>query len=71
MTKPDASQTDDLTALFNRKSFLVELSATLTKAKLSNHEVPFSVALIDIDHFKDINDNRFYFHLLFLQQEQT
>jgi diguanylate cyclase (GGDEF)-like protein len=56
MTKPDASQTDELTALFNRKSFLAELSATLTQAKLSNHEVPFSVALIDIDHFFNFND---------------
>jgi len=56
MTKPETSQADDLTGLFNRKSFLAELSAALSNAKLSTHEVPFSVALIDIDRFYDINE---------------
>ena len=51
MIKPETSQADDLTGLFNRKAFLSELSTALFQAKRSNHEVPFSVALIDIDHF--------------------
>jgi diguanylate cyclase (GGDEF)-like protein len=54
--KIDKSKTDDLTGLFTRKAFLEELIAALSHAKLSNHEVPFSVALIDIDHFYDLNE---------------
>ena len=56
MTKPQATQADDLTGLFNRKSFLAELSAALSQSKLSTHEVPFSVALIDIDQFYSLNE---------------
>ena len=56
MTKPQTSQADELTSLFNRKAFLAELSGVLSQAKLSTHEVPFSVALIDIDRFYDINE---------------
>lgn len=56
MTKPQATQADDLTGLFNRKAFLAELSAALSYAKLNNHEAPFSVALIDIDQFYGLNE---------------
>ena len=56
MTKPQATQADDLTGLFNRKAFLAELSAALSHAKLNNHEAPFSVALIDIDQFYGLNE---------------
>jgi diguanylate cyclase (GGDEF)-like protein len=56
MTKPQTLQADDLTGLFNRKAFLVELSTALSQAKQSNHEASFSVALIDIDHFLEFNN---------------
>lgn len=56
MTKPATSPADDLTGLLTRKSFLARLSNVMSQAKLSNHEIPFSVALIDIDHFYEINE---------------
>jgi diguanylate cyclase (GGDEF)-like protein len=45
---------DELTGLFNRR----QLQAELDRAKMqaSTMDAPFSVCLIDIDHFKQIND---------------
>jgi diguanylate cyclase (GGDEF)-like protein len=56
MIKSDSIDKDDLTGLLNRKAFLAELSASLAQAKTSNQEIPFSVALIDIDRFYDLNE---------------
>lgn len=42
---------DDLTGLANRRRFLTLLEAAVHK------DSPFAVAIIDIDHFKDVNDN--------------
>jgi diguanylate cyclase (GGDEF)-like protein len=56
MIKPDVSQRDELTGLFNRKAFLEKFRAALTKAKINQHEIPLSMALIDVDHFKILND---------------
>lgn len=56
MIKPQSSQTDDLTGLFNRKAFLEEVSTALSQAKQLPHEVPLSLALMDIDHFLQINE---------------
>lgn len=45
---------DSLTQLPNRGSVLSSLEAAIAKARLKNSSV--CVALIDLDHFKDIND---------------
>ena len=49
------SLTDDLTGLYNRKGFLA-LAAHRVKLANRNRE-PFSIAFIDLDDLKDINDN--------------
>jgi diguanylate cyclase (GGDEF)-like protein len=51
--------TDDLTGLYNRRHILSELEKELERASRYKH--PFSGMMIDIDHFKDINDR--YGHL--------
>lgn len=53
------SLTDDLTGLYNRKGFLA-LAAHRVKLANRNRE-PFSIAFIDLDDLKDINDS--YGHL--------
>ncbi|MFC2173633.1 diguanylate cyclase [Acidobacteriota bacterium] len=47
--------TDPLTGLFNRRYFLSRLSEEFERAR--RYTEPFGVAMIDIDHFKQINDN--------------
>ncbi|MCA9321649.1 MAG: diguanylate cyclase, partial [Planctomycetes bacterium] len=49
-----ASVTDPLTELKNRRYAMERLVASWAKAKRSG--VPFSVIMIDIDHFKQVND---------------
>ncbi|HEX2530467.1 MAG TPA: GGDEF domain-containing protein [Burkholderiaceae bacterium] len=46
---------DDLTGLYNRR----QLQAALDQARLQANaqSMPFCICLIDIDHFKEINDN--------------
>ncbi len=56
MIKPEAQQRDDLTGLFNRKAFMEQFSQLLTQAKASLKETPLSLAVIDVDRFKSIND---------------
>jgi diguanylate cyclase (GGDEF)-like protein len=46
--------TDDLTGLWNRRHFLQHLQAECDRAR--RYDQPFSIAMIDIDHFKDVND---------------
>jgi diguanylate cyclase (GGDEF)-like protein len=48
------AERDELTGLFNRRRILEELLAVQTRAQRS--AAPFAVAMVDIDHFKDIND---------------
>ena len=48
------SMTDELTELPNRRAFLDRLEDEVGRVK--RHHVPLSLALIDIDNFKDIND---------------
>ena len=50
----ETSFRDDLTGLYNRR-FLVEF-LTAKRALAVRQAVPLSVALIDVDHFKKIND---------------
>ena len=56
MGKPDSQQKDDLTGLFSRKRFLDQFSIVLSQAKASLKEIPLSLALMDVDKFKYIND---------------
>lgn len=46
--------TDELTGLSNRRSFNVLLAAALSAAR--RHDHPLSVIMIDLDHFKVVND---------------
>lgn len=48
------SQTDQLSGLFNRRGFHDAATLALTSARKRN--VPVTVFLCDIDHFKSIND---------------
>jgi diguanylate cyclase (GGDEF)-like protein len=50
----ELSLRDPLTSLFNRRFVDVELPVLLGRAEESH--VPLSVALVDLDHFKRIND---------------
>ena len=48
------ARTDALTGLWNRMHFGEQLSRTLAEADRFNH--PVSLVLVDIDHFKKVND---------------
>jgi diguanylate cyclase (GGDEF)-like protein/PAS domain S-box-containing protein len=48
------ARTDDLTGLPNRRSWDEELERELARARRSGDR--FSVAMMDLDHFKDFND---------------
>lgn len=50
---------DDLTKLYNRRELFTRLRQEIARSKRSH--IPFSILLIDIDHFKAVNDN--YGHL--------
>lgn len=47
--------TDDLTGRLNRREFMRRAETELSRAK--RHGEPFAIAILDIDHFKSINDN--------------
>jgi diguanylate cyclase (GGDEF)-like protein len=53
-TMKELSVRDELTGLFNRRHFLGQLEAEWNDA--TRHEMPLSLLLIDIDHFKAFND---------------
>jgi diguanylate cyclase (GGDEF)-like protein len=46
--------TDELTQLSNRHSFNIYLTAAMSAAR--RHEYPLSLIMIDLDHFKVVND---------------
>ena len=48
------ARTDSLTGLWNRMHFGEQLARTLSEADRFNH--PVSLVLVDIDHFKKVND---------------
>jgi diguanylate cyclase (GGDEF)-like protein len=49
-----ASRTDVLTGLGNRRKLEADIHALTGMAR--RHDQPFSVALVDVDHFKAVND---------------
>jgi diguanylate cyclase (GGDEF)-like protein len=50
----DASVTDALTGAFNREYFDARLTSELAYAR--RHATPLSLLMIDVDHFKQVND---------------
>lgn len=50
----DMASTDELTGLFNRRRMMSEFNRQLKLSKRSGW--PLSVALLDLDHFKQVND---------------
>lgn len=50
----DLSVRDELTGLFNRRHLLQQLAAECTQA--DRHGSPLSLLMLDIDHFKQLND---------------
>lgn len=48
------AKTDYLTGVLNRREVVAELHRNMSLAKRHNH--PFSIILIDIDYFKQVND---------------
>ncbi|MDP3534731.1 MAG: diguanylate cyclase [Halomonas sp.] len=50
------ARSDPLTGLPNRRHFDLALEERLARAFVSRHSDAFSVAILDIDHFKPIND---------------
>lgn len=48
------SITDDLTRVFNRRHFHDRLEEEIERARRYDH--PLSLLMVDIDHFKEIND---------------
>lgn len=48
--------TDALTLMFNRRYFQLKLKEEFLRAK--RYEKPFSVVIMDLDRFKEVNDNR-------------
>lgn len=49
------SRTDPLTGVLNRRAILTQIENELSRAKRNNAHI--SISLIDLDHFKKINDN--------------
>jgi diguanylate cyclase (GGDEF)-like protein len=50
----DLATTDDLTGLANARLFHAELPRLVSLARRAN--IPLSLVLLDLDHFKDLND---------------
>lgn len=50
-----AASTDELTRLFNRRYFTYWTEAEIRRAK--DYQLPLTIFLFDIDHFKVVNDN--------------
>lgn len=48
--------TDSLTGVLNRRSFYEALATEISRAERYQHEL--SVLMLDVDHFKEINDNK-------------
>ncbi len=51
----EMASTDSLTGIYNRRHFMAEVESHLAYSK--RYGTPFSCMIIDIDHFKQLNDN--------------
>ena len=51
----EMSVIDPLTKLYNRRYFFTEVGSSLARAK--RYSQPFSLLLMDLDHFKEVNDD--------------
>ncbi len=51
------AQTDDLTGLLNRRGFYNQAAAILSGRGSSDTWPTFTLLLLDLDHFKDVNDS--------------
>lgn len=47
---------DELTGLLNRRAFLAATEAAMRDARLPGAGMPLTLAIIDLDHFKSVND---------------
>jgi diguanylate cyclase (GGDEF)-like protein len=54
MQLQNQAHTDDLTGVANRRHFLEVLNKELARHR--RHGTPFAVAVLDVDHFKNVND---------------
>lgn len=50
------SKTDVLTGLYNRRHFMELIEAELARAR--RYRTPLAVVMVDLDHFKEVNDGR-------------
>jgi len=50
----ESSTRDALTGIFNRRYFTQKIASDIAFAK--RHQIPLSLLLVDIDHFKKVND---------------
>ncbi len=60
MAKIRREYIDDLTGLYNRRYFSIKIKAELNKIRDANRSL--SIILLDIDHFKNVNDNYGHAH---------
>jgi diguanylate cyclase (GGDEF)-like protein len=56
MDAENSPSVDTLTGLLKRRDFHEAFTHQLSLAKSKNHETPLSVALLDFDHFLEINE---------------
>ncbi|MBF0482035.1 MAG: diguanylate cyclase [Desulfovibrionaceae bacterium] len=54
LQKEEGAYKDELTGLFNRRYFNIELTREMERYRRFGH--PFSLLMIDVDHFKRVND---------------
>lgn len=52
----EMSEKDSMTGLWNRRKFDQEMAAQCAKSKRYSHAEPTCFAIVDIDHFKRVND---------------
>jgi diguanylate cyclase (GGDEF)-like protein len=52
------TQTDELTGLRSRRSLFAELDRLINQAVISQEQKSLSVIMLDLDHFKMVNDGR-------------
>lgn len=50
----ESSERDELTTLYNRKGIVKRFASVLSRAERTGE--PFSIAVMDLDRFKDVND---------------